>query len=154
EHGVEVRPADINFSDRDSTLEPGPRAAERLHALHRDMRGHIKSTHALRLGLREIKGISEEDAKKIMAMRGSGYVSVRDLWRRTGLMPRTMERLADADTFGSLGLSRRQALWAVKALGRAGDQDDLPLERSLLLPLGDVGATGPLPNPPPQAGEG
>jgi len=42
----------------DSTLEPGPRAAERLHDLHRDMRGDIHTTHALRLGLREIKGIS------------------------------------------------------------------------------------------------
>ena len=34
EHGVEVRPPDVNFSDWDSTLEPGPRAAARLHELH------------------------------------------------------------------------------------------------------------------------
>src|SRR5262249_36524607 len=46
---------------------------------------------------------------------------------RTGLSPRVLERLADADAFGSLGLSRRDALWAVKVLGRSGDQDDLPL---------------------------
>ena len=54
---------------------------------------------------------------------------MRDLWLRTGLPPRVLERLADADAFGSLGLSRRQALWAAKALGRSGDQDDLPLLR-------------------------
>ena len=57
--------------------------------------------------------------------------SVRDLWLRTGLSPRIIERLADADAFGSLGLSRRQALWAAKALGRVGDRDDdLPLLRA------------------------
>ena len=39
-------------------------------------------------------------------------------------------RLADADAFGSLGLSRRDALWAVKALGRTGDHEDLPLFRA------------------------
>jgi error-prone DNA polymerase len=53
---------------------------------------------------------------------------VRDVWLRTGLSPRVLERLADADAFGSLGLSRRDALWAAKALGRVGDRDDdLPL---------------------------
>ena len=56
------------------------------------------------------------------------YDSVRDLWLRTGLSPHVLERLADADAFGSFGLSRRDALWAVKALGRVGDRDDdLPL---------------------------
>ena len=45
-----------------------------------------------------------------------------------GLKPRVLERLADADAFGSLGLTRREALWAAKALGRVGDRDDdLPL---------------------------
>ena len=47
----------------DSTLEPGPNAADGLHELHRDMRDDIRATHAMRLGLREIKGLSEEDAK-------------------------------------------------------------------------------------------
>ena len=56
------------------------------------------------------------------------YDSVRDVWLRTGLSPRVLERLADADAFGSLGLTRREALWAAKALGRVGDRDDdLPL---------------------------
>jgi error-prone DNA polymerase len=59
------------------------------------------------------------------------FRSVRDLWLRTGLSPRVIERLADADAFGSLGLSRRQALWAATALGRVGDRDDdLPLLRA------------------------
>ena len=160
EHGVEVRPPDVNHSDWDSTLEPGMTAAGHVHDLHKDMRGDIRTTHAIRLGLREIKGLKEEDAKVIVArrrhleMRGDevaeprrvaapssfegglrppsqddgSYDSVRDLWLRTGLSPRVLERLADADAFSSLGLNRRDALWAAKALGRVGDRDDdLPL---------------------------
>src|SRR5690606_21977583 len=38
-----------------------------------------------------------------------------------------LERLAAADAFRSLGLSRREALWAVTGLRRSGDKDDLPL---------------------------
>jgi error-prone DNA polymerase len=128
EHGVEVRPPDINYSRRDATLESGPRAAERLHELHREMRADVYTTHAVRLGLREIKGLSEEDAKLVVERRDVAYDSVRDIWLRTGLSPRVLERLADADAFGSLGLTRREALWATKALGRVGDRDDdLPL---------------------------
>jgi error-prone DNA polymerase len=128
EHGVEVHAPDINRSDWDSTLEPGPRAAERLHDLHHDMRDDLRATHAIRLGLREIKGLSEADAKLIVERRGVNYDSVRDVWLRTGLSPRVLERLADADAFASLGLTRREALWAAKALGRVGDRDDdLPL---------------------------
>jgi error-prone DNA polymerase len=128
EHGVEVRAPDVNHSMWDSTLEPGMRAADGLHDLHRDMRDDVRATHALRLGLREIKGISEDDAKLVVGRRGATYDSVRDVWLRTGLSPRVLERLADADAFGSLGLTRRDALWAAKALGRVGDgEDDLPL---------------------------
>jgi DNA-directed DNA polymerase III PolC len=134
EHGVEVRPPDINHSLWDSTLEPGPRAAEHFHELHREMRDDVYTTHAIRLGLREIKGLKEEDGKLIVENRirssdiSIAYDSMRDVWLRTGLSPRVMERLADADAFGSLGLTRREALWAAKALGRVGDRDDdLPL---------------------------
>jgi error-prone DNA polymerase len=128
EHGVEVRPPDINHSQRDSTLEPGPRAAEHLHDLHCEMKNDVRTNCAVRLGLREIKGLKGEDARLIVEKRGSAYDSVRDVWLRTGLSPRVLERLADGDAFGSLGLTRREALWAAKALGRVGDRDDdLPL---------------------------
>jgi error-prone DNA polymerase len=155
EHGVEMRPPDINASDYDATLELGPAASEWLHPMHHEMAGDIRTTHALRLGLREIQGLSEEDAKLIVERRSSllpaslaspppfrgressvpgeretPYDSLRDLWLRTGLSPRVIERLADADAFGSLGLSRREALWAAKALGRSGDHEDLPLFRT------------------------
>jgi error-prone DNA polymerase len=103
----------------------------RVHALHREMAGDMRTTHALRLGFRKIKGLSEQDGKLIVAGRNSSYGSVRELWLRTGLSPRVIARLADADAFGSLGLTRRQALWAAKALGRVGGKDDdLPLFRT------------------------
>jgi DNA-directed DNA polymerase III PolC len=152
EHGVQVRPVDVNFSDYDAVLEPGPRAAERLHELHTAMRDDIRAIHAIRLGMREIKGLSEDHAKLIAERRGAGYVSLSDLWLRTGLPPRVLERLADADAFGSLGLSRRQALWAAKALGRSGDQDDLPLLRSPL-PLAKAVGEPAVTLPPMPLGE-
>jgi error-prone DNA polymerase len=91
------------------------------------MAGDIRSTHAVRLGFRQISGLKEEDGRKIAAVRQSGFDSLRDLWLRTNLSPAVLERLAEADAFRSLGLDRRQALWAVRALRRAGDKEDLPL---------------------------
>ena len=99
----------------------------RLHPRHADMAPDIRSTHALRLGLRQIKGFSEADGRAIEAARGVGFDSIRDLWLRTGLAPSALERLALADAFRSLGLDRREALWVVRALRRSGDKDDLPL---------------------------
>jgi DNA-directed DNA polymerase III PolC len=129
EHGVEVRAVDVNHSEVEATLEPGPCAAEHLSALHAEMKNDVRATHAVRLGLKEVRGLPEKAAELIAQQRGRGYDSLRDVWLRTGLSPRVLERLADADAFGSLGLKRRDALWAAKALGRAGDQDDLPLFR-------------------------
>ena len=82
---------------------------------------------AVRLGFRQIGGFSEDQGKRIEAVRGEGFNSIRDLWLRTGLKPFVLERLAEADAFRSLGLDRREAFWAIRALRRAGDKDDLPL---------------------------
>jgi error-prone DNA polymerase len=127
EHGVEIRPVDVNHSDWDSTLEPGTPAAARLHARHAGMADDVRSDHALRLGFRQISGFSKDDGEAIAKCRGAGFDSIRDLWLRTRLKPAALERLAAADTFRSLGLDRRAALWAVRALRRTGDKDDLPL---------------------------
>ena len=127
EHGVEVRPIDVNHSAWDCTLEPGTPARARLHARHAGMADDLYADHALRLGFRQISGFSEDDGLAIERCRGAGFDSVRDLWLRSRLKPSVLERLAAADAFRSLGLDRRQALWAVRALRRAGDKDDLPL---------------------------
>ncbi|WP_226579563.1 helix-hairpin-helix domain-containing protein [Acuticoccus sediminis] len=127
QHGVEVRPVDINRSDWDCTLEEGLRAAGRLHPDHASMRTAIRSRHAVRLGLRQVKGLAEEDMRLLVARRGRGYDSVRDLWLRTGLSRAAIERLADADAFGSLGLNRRETLWGARGLDRDTRMEDLPL---------------------------
>ncbi|MEO6396585.1 MAG: error-prone DNA polymerase [Devosia sp.] len=127
EHGVEIRRADVNSSDYWNILEDGWRAAEHVWDRHAEMRGDIRSTKALRLGFHEIKSFKEEHAMRLMARRGSGYGSIRDLWLRTGLPISAIEALGEADAFGSLGLSRRQALWAVKGLVGNDGAETLPL---------------------------
>jgi error-prone DNA polymerase len=132
EHGVEVRAVDVSHSNWDCTLEQG--GAGKLHPRHAEMKDDVRSSHALRLGFRQIDGFSEAWGKDIEAVRGEGFDSIRDLWLRTGLPPKALEKLAHADAFNSLGLSRRDALWAVKALRRAGDRDDLPLFARVAMP--------------------
>ena len=74
EHGVAVRPTDINDSDWDCTLEALEIAPmERLHHRHADQARDIKTRCAVRLGFRQIKGVREEDMRRIAERRGRGY---------------------------------------------------------------------------------
>jgi error-prone DNA polymerase len=94
-HGVEVRPVDVNRSDWDSTLE------------RRD-----DGTLAVRLGWSMIRGLSESHAETIVNERRAGpYTTYGGFVERTGFTAAILSRLAAADAFGSLGLTRRPALW-------------------------------------------
>ncbi|MFA6968903.1 error-prone DNA polymerase, partial [Bosea sp. (in: a-proteobacteria)] len=86
--------------------------------------GREKSPFALRLGFRQIDGFREDWGLRIEAVRADGYRDVEDLMRRAALPGRAMRLLADADAFRSLGLDRREALWAVR---RLPDDEALPL---------------------------
>ncbi|CAA9538947.1 MAG: Error-prone repair homolog of DNA polymerase III alpha subunit [uncultured Sphingosinicella sp.] len=100
EHDVEVRPVCVNASEWDCTLEEG--------------KGPILP---LRLGLRMTSGLSEKEAEKILAARALGpFASAEDVWRRAAVSRGSLEKLANADAFHGLGLSRRQALWQVRGL--------------------------------------
>ncbi len=103
EHGVTVLPPCINASHWDNRMEWLDRPGQPPEL-------------ALRLGFRQIKGIAEEDARWITGARGNGYQTVQDVWRRAGVNPATLTRLAEADAFAALGLARRDALWAAEAL--------------------------------------
>jgi DNA-directed DNA polymerase III PolC len=107
EHGVEVRPVCINRSRWDNVME-------------RSERGDL----ALRLGFRQIKAMREDEADWLTAARGNGYTAVEDVWRRAGLAAKTLTILAEADAFASLGIARRDALWAARALA---PKQELPL---------------------------
>ncbi len=161
EHGVEVRPPDVNHSLWDCTLEAiGPAKKEQLSEARaspppqpspfkgegkiieranvsppplrgREREGGSSRAHesgyagpfALRLGFRQVKGLREADIARLVARREGGYGDAAALQRRARLGPAALERLAEADAMGSLGLDRRAALWAVQAL----DEAPLPL---------------------------
>ena len=150
DHGVEAREVDVNHSLWDCTLEPCAQVT-------RSVVVQIKNnSFALRLGMRQIDGLREDDAKTIVSIRddippeflphlfapphpllpsaqdrpfpngergnAAAFRDVRDLWRWSGVGRATLERLAAADTFRSLGYDRRQALWEVRGLPK-----ELPL---------------------------
>jgi len=109
EHGVDLREVDVNFSEWDNTLEPSG------------------NSFALRLGLRQIEGMSPVAAGRLIRARDEPFTRLSDLATRAGLNGRTIHALAAADAFRSMGLDRRAALWEAKALR---DAPDLPLFRS------------------------
>ncbi|MGO7182915.1 error-prone DNA polymerase [Rhizobium brockwellii] len=127
EHGVKILPVDINDSNWDCGLEEAAFDRNAIDFRHHEMREIIKTRHAVRLGFRQIKGLSTDDMEQLVSHRGEGYSSVRDLWLRSGLQKSVIERLADADAFQSLNLSRREALWAVRALDVKSSTEELPL---------------------------
>ncbi|WP_374385036.1 error-prone DNA polymerase [Dongia sp.] len=129
DHGVRIKSADINLSNWDCTLEGGGRPTDFAQDFA-DNRRRAANGPILRLGLRQIDGLQSAEMLRLISLRDGGYQSVDDLWRRSGLSPKSLARLAEADTFRSLGLDRRQALWAVKALGEA----PLPLFADLEAP--------------------
>jgi len=121
EHGVKILPVDVNRSQWDCTLEEAPFDRTAIDRRHESMRDVIKTKYAVRLGFRQVKGLSEDDVlDKLIANRGEGYTSIHDLWLRSGLGKSNIERLADADaftdSFKGMRLPRRDALWAVRGL--------------------------------------
>jgi error-prone DNA polymerase len=155
EHGVEVRPPDVMASDWDCTLEDGeaaappqsasptappqageplaPRSSTGQRGRWREApEGAYGADHSklqpLRLGLRQIRGLKAVEGQLIAQARCDGARTFEDFALRSGVSRRTLELLAEADAFRSLGLDRRQALWAVKGLtGEIGAEADAPL---------------------------
>lgn len=94
-HGVEILPIDINYSLWDNMLE-----------------GKCGKYQTLRLGFRQVNGLRQEDANTLINARNRNYTSIHEL-RETGLSDASLEKLADADAFRSIGRDRRKALWEV-----------------------------------------
>ncbi|KHL24970.1 DNA polymerase [Croceibacterium mercuriale] len=108
EHGVAIWPVCVVNSSWDTCL------VEEDAALQDDDGIGLP----LRLGLRIVHGVSATDVARIIVARDAApFRSVEDLWRRSGVSLATLEKLAKADAFHTLGLNRRQALWAIRGLG-------------------------------------
>ncbi len=73
---------------------------------------HTHQKYAVRLGFRQIDGLREDEMEAMMEVRGGGFERPEDIRRRSGMTRRAMELLAAADAFRSMGLDRREALWA------------------------------------------
>ncbi|WP_433049541.1 error-prone DNA polymerase [Dactylosporangium sp. CS-033363] len=114
-HGVEVRRPDINASEAAATLEGDPKPD--VSELPRDWG---RDGPAVRLGFRSVRTLGDAVAEKLASVRHDGgpYTSLTDVARRAGLSAVHLEALATADAFASLGLTRREALWAAGAAAR------------------------------------
>ena len=131
EHGVDVRPADINHSFWDNGLERGEDGAL-----------------VLRLGLRQVEGLHEAEAGRLVLARCGGFTSVEALSAQARLYGRPMRALADADAFRSIGLDRRAALWEVRRLPQ-----DAPLPLFAAVRAPELGTEAPANLPEMSLGE-
>ena len=139
---VEVRPVDVTCSDWDNTLEGG----------------HVRrgvddgGQPALRLGLRQVAGLSKAMARAIVAARAqAAFHDVRDLCQRAGLDEKARRVLAEAGALQKLAGHRHAARWAVAGIELARpllpgspDEDEVTLPAPLLSEdvLSDYRATG------------
>jgi len=128
DHDVRVLPPDVNESVWASDIFPDLPV------------GRNPERAALRLGLHQIKGMSEAEAEALVARRdeiGGRFATIADLH---ALGRPLLEKLARADAFRSLGLDRRAALWAVRGLDDAvplpllasANRDEAPVQLPLM----------------------
>jgi len=109
-HGVEVRPADVNQSGWDCTLEAREDGAA-----------------AMRLGLRMVKGLSDDSGQRIVGQRpAGGYSGIQQLVEQVDLDRRELGVLASAGALEVLEGHRHRARWAV-----AGVEKPTPLLTSM-----------------------
>jgi error-prone DNA polymerase len=117
-HGIEARPVCVMRSDWDCTLEPLPREP-----------GDDGDLHALRLGLRQIRGVGEAMARRVMRARAEApFASLDDLIRRAELKKNEIEALAEAGALKALVPERRDALWKARAPREGGLFEGMRIE--------------------------
>ena len=136
-HGVTILPVDVNASGVEAEVQDG----------------------AIRLGLASVKGLGEDAATDLVAARARigadhphRFTSIAELSREAGVSVAQVEALARAGACDSLGVSRRQAMWAagIAATERPGmlpgtsspSTPALPGMSSFELAAADISATG------------
>ncbi len=142
-HHVDVRPIDVNHSDRDSTLEPhapGTAPYGSAPGVAQPGSAPVRPQPAVRLGLRLVSGLGDEAAQRIEQARrhGGPFAHPQDLALRARLSQQEMQQLAAADALMSLAGHRRQQVWQASALhalpellqGSLLPEDELPLPQA------------------------
>src|SRR5205807_4084709 len=123
-HGIETRTPEVNRSDVQCTIEDG----------------------AVRIGLKYVQGVGEDDAAAVVAARP--YASVRELAQLTQLSGDELRALVESGACDCFGLRRRELLWQLGLVPRAqtvpGSGGE---EKQLALPLEPTVATPDLPEP-------
>jgi DNA polymerase III alpha subunit len=99
-HGIPVLPVDVNESAWDHDTRPIMDGSGRF---------------ALRLGLRQVKGIDDAARETLEGERAIGpYTGVRDFVARTGLGEQVVERLIAIGAFDWTDAPRRELLWQLR----------------------------------------
>jgi error-prone DNA polymerase len=124
-HGVETRPPDVNRSEAGCTIE---------------------ADGAVRVGLKYVTGVGEDDAEAVAAKRP--YSSIRELAQKTGLSEDELRALAESGACDCFGLRRRELLWQLGLVPRPATVPGTGGEaKQLALPLEPTVATPELPEP-------
>ncbi|NNL99024.1 MAG: error-prone DNA polymerase, partial [Acidimicrobiia bacterium] len=129
-HGVIVEGPDVNRSEYDCTVEPAEADPADIATYYgmRYRRGRgpegdpLRPAVALRMGLRYVRNLGDAEVTRIEAARqfGGRFAAVEDLAQRTGLPLDALESLAAAGALESLGVGRRDGMWAAGAAAGLG----------------------------------
>lgn len=113
--------------------------------INRSVARYIVEHGAIRMGLMQVKGVTEETALKIVEARGRrSFSSFTDFWRRASIHRDAAENLIAVGAFDTLGLNRRALLWQLEDVVQTVPRGQEMHTRSL------VRAEGPaLPDLPP-----
>jgi len=123
-HGIGTRPPDVNRSEVGCTIEDA----------------------AVRVGLKYVQGVGEDDAKAVVDARP--YASIRELAQRTQLSGDELRALVESGACDCFGLKRRGLLWQLGLVPRAQTVPGSGGEKKqLALPLEPTVETPDLPEP-------
>ncbi|MGA7282297.1 MAG: error-prone DNA polymerase [Acidimicrobiia bacterium] len=143
-HGVVVLGPDVNLSWHDCTVESieadRDDVVDYLGERWRRGRGAvddpIRPPVGVRMGLRYVRNLGEREVTRIEAARilGGEFTSPSDLAFRTGLSVESFEGLAASGALESIGLGRREGMWAAGALAEI-DPERLALSPGVEAPV-------------------
>jgi error-prone DNA polymerase len=108
-HGVLTLPIDVNHSEWDCTLMPTEVPGRGEQGFSRQL--------AVRMGYRYVNGLGVLEQQKLIGLPRP-IRDIEDFVKKSRLSLRALVALSEAGAFDSLGVTRREALWRVRAAAR------------------------------------